>query len=168
MVTAQNTWRRWFFPYLPCRAASSFDLPWPRTTTSVALNSNLVSTHSLWPPQKHGTPYRILLNKSMILLNSGKTWKPIYLTLHTINWHYVSLSVFCIDREANKSDGKTSRKLDLVFMWTFIYLVYENRSPGKIRVGEKWENWKIQDGRHLPYKVLWKLLQWRSEFKFHA
>ena len=63
----------WFFPCLPCRAASAFGLPRPRTTTSVALNSNLVSAHSLWPPQKLGTPYRILLNKSMILLNLGKT-----------------------------------------------------------------------------------------------
>ena len=78
-----------------CRAASAFGLPRTRTTTSVALNSNLVSVHLLWPPQKLGTPYRILLNKSMILLNLGKTWKPIYLILHTINWHSVSLSVFC-------------------------------------------------------------------------
>ena len=30
-----------------------------------------------------------------MLLNSEKTWKPIYLTLHTINWHFVSLSDFC-------------------------------------------------------------------------
>ena len=50
-----------------------YDLPRLRTTTSVALNSNLVSAHSLLPPQKHGTPYRILLNKLMIMLNLGKT-----------------------------------------------------------------------------------------------
>ena len=96
MVTARNTWRRWFFLYLPCQAASAFDPPQPRTTTSVALNSNLVSAHSLWPPQKHGTPYRILSNKPMILLNLGKTWKPIWfqpcIQLTNI---LCPLSVFC-------------------------------------------------------------------------